>query len=87
MMKPRIQVGFDADTYLEIKNLSEMFGTSMSKIVEQVTEMGLQSYSQGLPQLPENYQSMDNIETAKFLLETALQELREGGKNQANKSP
>ena len=80
MAKQRIQVSFDDTTFSEIKVLADKFGTSMSKIVEQVTGMGLQSYTQGLPQLPDDYKSMSEADTLKFLLKTALEQLEEDGK-------
>jgi hypothetical protein len=83
MTKQRIQVSFETDTFIEIKVLADKFNTSMSKVVEQVTLMGLQSYAQGLPQLPDDYKAMSDAETLKFLLRTALNELEEYGENQA----
>jgi hypothetical protein len=80
MAKQRIQVSFDDNTFSEIKVLADKFGTSMSKVVEQVTLMGLQSYAQGLPQLPDDYRAMSDAETLKFLLKTALEQLEEDGK-------
>jgi hypothetical protein len=81
MTKQRIQVSFDDNTFSEIKTLADKFGTSMSKIVEQVTSMGLQSYAQGLPQLPDDYKAMSDTETLRFLLRTALNELEGEGKS------
>ena len=75
MNKPRIQVSFDQTAFDEIKTLSDKFGTPMSKIVEQITVMGIHSFTQGLPMLPDDYKSMSDTETLEFLLRTALSEL------------
>jgi len=77
MIKKRIQVSFDPDTFEDIRILSDKFNTSMSKIVEEVTVMGLQSYTEGLPKLPDDYKAMSDKETLEFLLRTALRELTE----------
>jgi len=77
--KPRIQVSFSKDIYNEIKTLSSKFDRPMSEIVEEITNMGLHSYTQGLPQLPDDFKAMSDTETLTFLLRTALKEL-EGDK-------